>query len=128
MERARPQLERATVLNRRMQQFLRDWDRADRTPAPAGFIDQSKVQVVRRLNGRPPAPLGGDEFLQKLRLNLDLMERLAAEIVTRASLANPAVATAGWSLPAPSEHLGDLFSRLGMPAALPEVVTSALAS
>jgi flavin-dependent dehydrogenase len=128
MERARPQLERATALNRRMQRFLREWDRTDRTPAPGGFIDQSKVQVVRALNGRPPAPLGTDEFLRKLRQNLDLIEGLAGEIVTRATSAHPPLATRRWALPAPSDHLGDVFSALGMGETLPEVVTAALAS
>ncbi len=114
MGRARPQLERAAVLNRRVQAFLRELDQAERSPAPAGFIDQSEVEVVRSLNRPPPTPLGDEEFLGRLGANLDLMERLAAELVGRARSACPSLAAPRWTLPAPTDHLGQIFSAVGM--------------
>ena len=96
---ARTALDRSGVLNREMQQLFRSWHQCSGDIA-CTFIDIPAIPFMHALNRGLQDQLDGPGFSARLHDNLDLLERLAGEILAFARGDNPALAVP--SLRAPS--------------------------
>jgi hypothetical protein len=103
-------LDRAQVLNRRMQLFFRRWHAESRSRNERVMLDQRELDWFVAMNRGLHDVLTTDELARRLRANVDTMHALANAIGRRASAACPGLdaSEAGGddAVPAP-----DLFRR-----------------
>jgi len=78
-----PSLERAARLAQRMQDFLREWDRLDRGPVPAGNSDFSSLETAMRLQHDHLHQLDEPAFLALMHDNIAILEETALEVFQR---------------------------------------------
>jgi len=118
LARAGRDLTRAVDLNRRMQQFFRDWDAVERGPVEDAFLDCAQVQTAWDLNARLPEQLDSRSVANRLRDNIDVLGRIAAEIVGVARADHPSLAPgmAGRPRPGTEGHLSTAYQALGLGA------------
>jgi flavin-dependent dehydrogenase len=111
---ARRTLDRAVALNEAMQAFFRSWDQVDRGEVRSGFIDPSKVQtaweLISHLTDQPP-----NGVAKLLRVNLEVLHEMAAEIVGVARTDHPELArpkpVRAWD--GKVTHLGHVYQAVG---------------
>ncbi|MCK7592370.1 NAD(P)/FAD-dependent oxidoreductase [Pseudomarimonas salicorniae] len=82
----RPELEQAQQLNARMQSLFRAWDQRGPAPNDAVMLDQGELDWFHELNRGLHDPLDDDALRQRLRQNVQLLERLAQALDRRAGL------------------------------------------
>ena len=94
--RLRATLERAGELNQAMQAMLRDWgsrNSAGRAsqhgPLDDRELDQSRMDWFRELNRALSDELDDDAFVERIRGNVAVMDRLATELLARARAQYP---------------------------------------
>ena len=91
LARAGRDLTRAVDLNRRMQQFFRDWDDVERGAVEDAFLDCAQVDTAWDLNARLPEQLDARGVASRLQDNIDMLGRIAAEIVGVAQADHPSL-------------------------------------
>lgn len=91
--RLRPQFQRSGDLNRAMQPLLRAWGaRNNGARVPDGrLLDQYRIDWFHEMNRALNDRLDDDAFLARLGDNAARMDWLAAEILSRARAAHPAI-------------------------------------
>lgn len=83
-------VEEIRAMNQQMQEFFREWHRADpRINATPVFVDQSNIEVMTRLNAELVDPLDGEELKARFFKNVDLIRDLKNEIQERVRNAYP---------------------------------------
>jgi flavin-dependent dehydrogenase len=80
----RPELERAQVLNRRMQACFRSWHESHESANPAVMLDQGGLDWFHELNRGLHDVLDDAGVRARLRANVQLLEGLAAALAERA--------------------------------------------
>ena len=85
----RTELDRAQMLNRRMQRFFRAWHAASRNRNEAVMLDQRELDWFVAMNRGLHDALSEAELAERMRANVALMHRLAGAIGRRASRACP---------------------------------------
>lgn len=101
-------------LNKRMQQFFRDWNKADGDhPGRAVFVDQNEITILRQLNGELKDRLDDDALRARFMRNVRDLQDLAAEITLRVTSALPALACDS-GRPAQQERLESVFAALDL--------------
>ena len=79
-------------MNVQMQEFFRRWHQVDRTiNAIPAFVDQSKIDVMTRLNAELVEYLDDEKLRQRFRDNVQLIRELMFEICTRVQQSQPAI-------------------------------------
>lgn len=109
-------IEKIRELNKRMQQFLRDWDAADAVweEAPT-FINQNEISILSQLNGELRDPLDDEELRTRFHRNVHILEELASEITRRCPFSSSAAeAITGEAGGSREERLGTVFEALGI--------------
>jgi flavin-dependent dehydrogenase len=81
----RPQLERTSALNERMQQLFRDWNAAQPGRNERRMLDQHSLPWFAEMNGSLHDPLDDAQLRARLRENVELLESLAVSLLERAS-------------------------------------------
>jgi flavin-dependent dehydrogenase len=77
-------IEEIRDMNLRMQEFFRDWHVADPTDrAEAGFVDQSRIELMTRLNAELRDQLDEPQLRLRFAENVKLMRDLMHEITRR---------------------------------------------
>ncbi|MGV1008393.1 MAG: NAD(P)/FAD-dependent oxidoreductase [Dermatophilaceae bacterium] len=116
LARAGRDITRAVDLNRRMQQFFRDWDAVERGAVEEAFLDCARVDTAWDLNARLPDRLDPREVANRLRGNIDMLGRIAAEIVGVAQADHPRLAAPPRVRPLrrPEGHLTTAYRVLGL--------------
>lgn len=116
LARAGREITRAVDLNRRMQQFFRDWDAVERGAVDEAFLDCAQVDTAWDLNARLPEQLDARGAASRLRDNIDMLGRIAAEIVGVAQADHPSLPTPAKVRPAPraARHLTTAYQVLGL--------------
>ncbi len=80
--RAYADLQRTWLLHARVQQFFREWHSAGNEPASDVFADPySLLDFIVDLHNGMAAGLGDDELEEQFTRNVDLLERLAGQLV-----------------------------------------------
>ena len=88
-----------------MQDFFRDWHEADpEVNASACFVDQSKIDVMTRLNAELIESLDGDDLKMRFFKNVELIRNLRDEIQDRVKSSQPTLKE-NWP-----QHGADSFS------------------
>ncbi len=89
-----PGIETLRDLNVKMQHFFREWDAVDsKRHAPAVFVDQNEIAILKRLNAELKDRLGDAALRARFKRNVKQLEELASEIVSRISRVQPALAS-----------------------------------
>lgn len=117
LARIRPAAERIGELNARMQAFFRQWSRSQPSRPGAGFVDQSAIAPLARLNAGLTDELDDEAFHTRFLDNLAGLEELAAEVVARAAARQPALAAFGDGRPAAGTRLETLWRAFPVAAA-----------
>ncbi len=77
-------------LNKKMQQFLRDWHATDkRGDTPAAYVDQHGIEVLKQLNAELRERLDDSALLMRFRRNVSVLKDLATEITSRVTRGQP---------------------------------------
>lgn len=76
----RSDLERIPELNSRVQTRLLEWHREGTTPPPPGRIELPRIRFIREMNASLVDPLSAEQFRERLKWNVELLDRLAQEI------------------------------------------------
>ncbi|MEE2639868.1 MAG: tryptophan 7-halogenase [Planctomycetota bacterium] len=108
-------VEEIRQLNKEMQDFFREWFKADpEVNATPVFVDQSKIDVMTRLNAELTHPLEGEELKQQFFRNVELIRDLKDEIQERVKSSQPALEdTFAKPNPLPeSKQLDEVFEML----------------
>ena len=85
-------VEEIRLMNQEMQDFFRDWYKADpEVNALPVFVDQSKIDVMTRLNAELVEPLDGDDLKMRFFKNVDLIRDLMNEIQGRVRASQPTI-------------------------------------
>jgi flavin-dependent dehydrogenase len=121
LARAGRDLTRAVDMNRRMQQFFREWDAVERGPVEDAFLDCAQVQTAWDLNARLPDQLDSRSVAHRLQDNIDKLTRIAAEIVGVARADHPSLAPwiNGRSGHRTEGHLATAYRVLGLGESAP---------
>ncbi len=90
-----PELERAQVLNARMQPFFQRWHGQSHGRNPRNLLDQCELPWFADMNATLHDELDAADFAARLRQNVALLEGLAATIVQRAAADGGEVLRAG---------------------------------
>jgi hypothetical protein len=109
LSRIRPATSRIGRLNAQMQAFFRQWNRMRDKRGGQGFIDQSRIAPLRRLNGGLTDELDVDAFHDQFDRNVELLEDLAAEMTGRAVGRHPSLAVFASERKIEGERLGELW-------------------
>lgn len=108
-------VEQIREMNLNMQQFFRDWYRADPTVnASAAFVDQSEIEIMTRLNAELREPLDDAALRDRFRRNVDLIRDLMHEITSRVRQSQPDLVSDLPSQPATEHRLSRVFETLEM--------------
>jgi hypothetical protein len=75
-------LTKAVQLNKRMQEFFRQWDRVEDSPVSGRFLDCAAAPTPWELNARLREPVVSSDVVPRLRANVRLLEEVAAEIAS----------------------------------------------
>ena len=102
-------------MNLKMQQFFRNWYDADPTVnANAGFVDQSEIEIMTRLNRELREKIDDDALKQRFSNNVDLLRDLMLEITDRVKRVQPQVMTDIPDQPASTHRLSGVFETLNI--------------
>jgi flavin-dependent dehydrogenase len=99
--RLRGEFTAASALNRAMQPLLREWGERNRVEEPVQavldgrMLDQYRIGWFHELNRALNDPLDDDAFIERIRDNVALMRRLAAELLDGARAQHEGIGTHG---------------------------------
>lgn len=87
-------IEEIRDMNLKMQQFFRDWYKADPTvDAEAAFVDQSEIEIMTRLNAELREKLDDKSLKKRFENNVVMIRDLMLEITSRVKETQPSVET-----------------------------------
>ncbi len=102
-------------MNLKMQDFFRSWYQADpNVNAIPAFVDQSKIEVMTRLNAELTDKLDDAALRDRFNDNVDLIRDLMLEITRRVRQSQPQIETSIPSELASQEHLAPVFDMLNV--------------
>ncbi len=104
LQAVRSELGRIASLNGAMQERFLAWHRSHPEPPPPGRIELPGIGFIRQLNSGLTASLSREEYRDKLKENIALLEEIAAEIT----------AVADGEVPAEPLHMTEVWSHLGL--------------
>ena len=108
-------VEEIREMNMKMQDFFRQWHESDpHVNAIPAFVDQSKIEIMTRLNAELIEKIPDDELKQRFRSNVNLIRDLMQEIVFRVQQSRPNVCTAIDSNSPTSMQLAPVFDMLNV--------------
>jgi flavin-dependent dehydrogenase len=106
-------IEEIRDMNLKMQQFFRDWYRADPTVnAGAVFVDQSEIDIMTRLNAELIEKIDDAALKRRFQNNVNLIRELMVEIIDRVKRIQPGIETDIAVPPATENRLGRVFEDL----------------
>lgn len=87
-------IEEIRDMNLKMQDFFRKWYEADpHVNAPAAFVDQSKIEIMTRLNAELKEQLSDTDLKDRFNTNVELIRDLMFEISDRIQQSLPSIET-----------------------------------
>ena len=108
-------LTRLVELNKKMQAFFSSNNCREDKTVTRSFIDISKISYLYELQGRLRKPVSDEEFFQTINDNVDKLDALSLEILSRFELSGELDLDAGnSSAQYQSEILSDVFPVLGV--------------
>ena len=79
-------LAQLSELNHFMQNFFRKWHEETSSMKAGGYVDISRIPVIREMNSQLKEQLAGNSFFQRFDLNVKQLQTLACEIVEQTGL------------------------------------------
>ena len=102
-------------MNLNMQDFFRDWYRADpEVNAVPAFVDQSNIEVMTRLNQELTERLDDEALRKRFESNVDLIRDLMLEITSRVRGSLTEIETRISHEPAREQRLAPVFDMLNI--------------
>ncbi len=80
---------RIGTLNARMQAFFRQWHQRWQPTVRERFLDQTTLPLMYKFNAELKDDLDSAGFVARIGANLDILEQLSLEIISRAAADNP---------------------------------------
>lgn len=108
-------IEEIREMNQQMQDFFREWYQADpAVNASSVFVDQSRIDIMTRLNAELVEPLDGEDLKSRFRKNVDLIRELKLEIQERVRQSQPSLQASQPKAQLPSSQLDTVFEMLNI--------------
>ena len=108
-------IEEIRRMNMQMQEFFRAWYKTDpHVNAIPAFVDQSKIDLMTRLNAELVENLDDDELRQRFATNVGLIRDLLFEITTRVRQSQPNINCSIDSRAAGTQRLNPVFDMLNI--------------
>ena len=102
-------------MNLKMQDFFRDWYRADpEVNAVPAFVDQSNIEIMTRLNQELTERLDDEALRKRFDSNVDLIRELMLEITSRVRESLTDIDTSTSQEPAREQRLAPVFDMLNI--------------
>ena len=102
-------------MNLKMQEFFRKWYEVDpEVNAIPAFVDQSKIEIMTRLNRELTERLDDSALRERFRANVDLIRDLMFEITNRVQQSQPQIETGIPQQSASAQRLDDVFEMLNV--------------
>ena len=102
-------------MNLKMQEFFRKWYEVDpEVNAIPAFVDQSKIEIMTRLNRELTERLDDSALRVRFRANVDLIRDLMFEITNRVQQSQPQIETGIPQQSASAQRLDDVFEMLNV--------------
>ena len=102
-------------MNLKMQDFFRDWYRADpEVNAVPAFVDQSNIEIMTRLNQELTERLDDEALRKRFDSNVDLIRELMLEITSRVRESLTDIDTSISQEPAREQRLAPVFDMLNI--------------
>ena len=102
-------------MNLKMQDFFRDWYRADpEVNAVPAFVDQSNIEIMTRLNQELTERLDDEALRKRFDSNVDLIRELMLEITSRVRESLTDIDTSISQEPASEQRLAPVFDMLNI--------------
>jgi flavin-dependent dehydrogenase len=79
-------LKQLSKLNHFMQDFFRQWHTATEGQSAGGYVNTTEMPIVKEMNARLKDTLSEKQFYKRFALNIEQLETIANEIVTRSGL------------------------------------------
>ena len=108
-------IEEIRDMNLKMQQFFRDWYKADpEINADAAFVDQSEIEIMTRLNAELREKIDDSALRKRFATNVELIRDLMFEITERIKRSQPHVPTDIPAQAATTNRLCGVFEALNL--------------
>ena len=108
-------IEEIRDMNLKMQQFFRDWYKADpEINADAAFVDQSEIEIMTRLNAELREKIDDSALRKRFATNVELIRDLMFEITERIKRSQPHVPTEIPAQAATTNRLCGVFEALNL--------------
>ncbi len=108
-------VEEIREMNLKMQQFFRNWHEADpHINAIPAFVDQSKIEIMTRLNRELTEKLDDAALRERFHANVDLIRDLMFEITGRVQQSQPQIETSIIPETANEQRLAPVFDMLNV--------------
>ena len=108
-------IEEIRDMNLKMQEFFREWYKSDpNLNAVAAFVDQSKIEIMTRLNAELKDKLDDRQLKERFEANVELIRDLMYEVTSRVQQNQPEIQSQIPSGRANVERLGSVFEMLNV--------------
>ena len=102
-------------MNMQMQDFFRAWYKSDpNVNAIPAFVDQSKIEIMTRLNSELVEKLADDALQQRFTNNVALIRELMSEITSRVQISQPDMDFSATCDTAATPRLNSVFEMLNV--------------